>query len=82
MAKKIDVAGHIKRYEDTDLTFIAALIEGLTNLVEQRKQQQIEFHKQQLEILETGKIPEPVIEPEKPKRTRGGKAIAQSSESA
>jgi hypothetical protein len=75
MSKNINVEGHVKRYEDTELQEVVALIAGLTKLVESRKEETIANLKQKLAILEAGEIPE---EPksEKPKRTRGGKKVA------
>lgn len=74
MSKNINVAAHAKRYEQTELQDVVALIAELTKLVESRKEETIRMYKEKLAILEAGEIPE---EPktERPKRTRGGKKV-------
>lgn len=79
MSKNINVAAHVKRYEQTELQDIVSLIAGLTNLVDARKEETIAMYKQKLAILEAGDIPEET-KPEKPKRTRGGKKVASEAE--
>ena len=79
MSKNINVATHVKRYEQTELQDVVALIAGLTQLVDARKEETIAMYKQKLAILEAGDIPEE-IKPEKPKRTRGGKKVAHEAE--
>lgn len=77
MSKNINVAAHIKRYEQTELNDVVALIAELTKLVEQRRAEVIASYKQKLAILESGEIPAEVPA-EKPKRTRGGKKVAEA----
>lgn len=80
MAQNINIDAHVKRYENTELSDIVKLIAGLTNLIEGRKNSEIDKLKQQLAMLEQGQIPE---EPAKvtPKRTRGGKKIQTEPDS-
>lgn len=77
MSKNINVQAHVKRYEQTELQDVVALIAELTKLVEARKEEVIKDYKEKLAILESGEIPQEVI-PERPKRTRGGKKVAEA----
>jgi len=79
MSKNINVAAHAKRYEQTELQDIVALIAELTKLVEARKEETITALKEKLAILEAGEIPEEP-KPSTPKRTRGGKKVASETE--
>lgn len=78
MAKNIDVAAHVKRYAQTELNDVVALIAELTKLVDERRAEVIASYKQKLAILESGEIPAEEAPAEKPKRTRGGKKVAEA----
>lgn len=79
MAKNIEVAAHVNRYKDTDLQDVVKLIEGLTELVDGRRLDEIKACENRLALLKNGEIPKEV-KPEKPTRvTRGGKKVSEEA---
>lgn len=82
MSKNINVQAHVKRYEATELSDVVALIAALNTLVEQRREQAIAEYEAKLNALRNGEVPVVEKPTPAPKRTRGGKAIAQSTEQA
>ena len=77
MAKNIDVKSHVARYEDTAMTDVVALIDGLAELLEKRKQAEIEKYEDYLKILKEGNLPPAEEAPVVAKRTRKPKATKE-----
>lgn len=68
MSKVINVADHVKRYEDTDLNLVNDFIDGLQEMKERRTKEEIERYEAALEKLRNGEIPP--AEPKPVTRTR------------
>lgn len=75
MAKNINVTAHAKRYDNTELSDVVALIAELTKMVDSRRQETIDHYERKLAVLKSGEIPSEQAE-KKPARTRGGKKVA------
>jgi hypothetical protein len=82
MSKNINIAAHVKRYEQTELSDIVKLIKGLTELVESRKADTITQMEEQLALLKKGEIPVQPVAPERVKTTRGSKKVKSEQEVA
>lgn len=78
MSKNIDVAAHVRRYEQTELTDVLKLVSALNELIELRKAQAIADLEEKLKLFKSGEVPaaEPKAEAA-PKRTRGGKKLPE-----
>lgn len=73
MSKNINIAAHVKRYEQTELSDIVKLIKALTELIESRKAATIAQMREDLALLEKGEIPAEPAKAEGTKTTRGSK---------
>lgn len=80
MSKIINVADHVKRYEDTELSLINALIDGLTEMKERRTKEEIQIHEAALEKLKNGEIPAPTPKATKPRGERKKKTEKPTEE--
>lgn len=80
MSKNINIAAHVKRYEQTELSDVVKLIKALTELIESRKAATIAQMKEDLALLEKGEIPAEPAKPEGTKTTRGAKKPKQEPE--
>lgn len=77
MSKVINVADHVKRYEDTDLNLVNAFIDGLQEMKERRTKEEIERHEAALEKLRNGEIPPAELKPVTRTRKRKTKEVSE-----
>lgn len=73
MSKNISVEAHVKRYLTTDLADVVKLIDGLTTLVDTRREETILEKEKELALLKSGGIPEATKPERAAKTTRGSK---------